>query len=155
MRANLFVYREVDDPWLREMRQQPVETMNAALPRLRRITGEYGVAGDVKIRPADLCHAATAIAFQNMDRQFRTDPRRRPTNALRQSFHRHRDRQRCSKPTLVERQAHRAANPVNRLACKQRKRTTVRHGAVRAYDGQVGSVELITSDQTRQRRIGR
>ena len=28
--------------------------MNAALPRLRRITGEYAVAGDVKIRPADL-----------------------------------------------------------------------------------------------------
>jgi 2-polyprenyl-6-methoxyphenol hydroxylase-like FAD-dependent oxidoreductase len=54
MRANLFVYREVDDPWLREMRKNPVETMNAALPRLRRITGEYGVAGDVKIRPADL-----------------------------------------------------------------------------------------------------
>ena len=54
MRANLFVYREVDDPWLREMRKRPVETMNAALPRLRRITGEYGVAGDVKIRPADL-----------------------------------------------------------------------------------------------------
>jgi 2-polyprenyl-6-methoxyphenol hydroxylase-like FAD-dependent oxidoreductase len=54
MRANLFVYREVDDPWLREMRRKPVETMNAALPRLRSITGEYGVAGDVKIRPADL-----------------------------------------------------------------------------------------------------
>jgi len=54
MRANLFVYREVDDPWLREMRKKPVETMNAALPRRRRIIGEYGVAGDVKIRPADL-----------------------------------------------------------------------------------------------------
>jgi len=54
MRANLFVYREVDDPWLREMRKNPVETMNAALPRLRRITGEYAVAGDVKIRPADV-----------------------------------------------------------------------------------------------------
>jgi 2-polyprenyl-6-methoxyphenol hydroxylase-like FAD-dependent oxidoreductase len=54
MRANLFVYREVDDPWLREMRKRPVETMNAALPRLRRITGEYSVASDVKIRPADL-----------------------------------------------------------------------------------------------------
>jgi 2-polyprenyl-6-methoxyphenol hydroxylase-like FAD-dependent oxidoreductase len=54
MRANLFVYREVDDPWLREMRHHPVETMNAALPRLRRITGEYAVAGDIKIRPADL-----------------------------------------------------------------------------------------------------
>jgi 2-polyprenyl-6-methoxyphenol hydroxylase-like FAD-dependent oxidoreductase len=54
MRANLFVYREVDDPWLREMRKRPVETMNAVLPRLRRITGEYAVAGDVKIRPADV-----------------------------------------------------------------------------------------------------
>ena len=54
MRANLFAYREIDDPWLREMRRKPVETMNAALPRLRRITGEYGVAGGVKIRPADL-----------------------------------------------------------------------------------------------------
>jgi 2-polyprenyl-6-methoxyphenol hydroxylase-like FAD-dependent oxidoreductase len=54
MRANLFVYRAVDDPWLREMRKKPVETMNAALPRLRRITGEYSVTGDVKIRPADI-----------------------------------------------------------------------------------------------------
>jgi 2-polyprenyl-6-methoxyphenol hydroxylase-like FAD-dependent oxidoreductase len=54
MRANLFAYREADDPWLREMRHRPVETMNAALRRLRRITGEYAVTGDVKIRPADL-----------------------------------------------------------------------------------------------------
>jgi len=54
MRANLFTYREFDDPWLREMRHKPVETMNAALPRLCRITGEYAIAGDVKIRPADL-----------------------------------------------------------------------------------------------------
>jgi 2-polyprenyl-6-methoxyphenol hydroxylase-like FAD-dependent oxidoreductase len=54
MRANLFAYRAADDPWLREMRKKPVETMNAALPRLRRITGEYSVSGDVKIRPADL-----------------------------------------------------------------------------------------------------
>jgi 2-polyprenyl-6-methoxyphenol hydroxylase-like FAD-dependent oxidoreductase len=54
MRANFFVYRELDDPWLREMRHHPAKTMNAALPRLRRITGEYAVAGDVKIRPADL-----------------------------------------------------------------------------------------------------
>jgi len=54
MRANLFAYREADDPWLREMRRKPAETMNAALPRLRRITGEYSVSSDVKIRPADL-----------------------------------------------------------------------------------------------------
>ncbi len=55
MRANLFVYREFDDPWLRAFRRAPVETLTAALPRLRRITGPFDVSGDVKIRPVDLC----------------------------------------------------------------------------------------------------
>jgi 2-polyprenyl-6-methoxyphenol hydroxylase-like FAD-dependent oxidoreductase len=54
MRANLFVYREMDDPWLQEMRRAPEKTLNASLPRLRRITGEFGISGDIKIRPADL-----------------------------------------------------------------------------------------------------
>jgi len=54
MRANLFAYREFDDPWLREMRRAPAATLNASLPRLRRLTGEFTVPGDVKIRPADL-----------------------------------------------------------------------------------------------------
>src|SRR5258708_7189112 len=54
MRANLFVYRQFDDPWLRRMRHAPVETLNASLPKLRRITGEFRIAGDIKIRPADL-----------------------------------------------------------------------------------------------------
>jgi 2-polyprenyl-6-methoxyphenol hydroxylase-like FAD-dependent oxidoreductase len=54
MRANLFTYREADDPWLREMRRAPRDTLNAALPRLKRLTGEFDIAGDVKIRPADL-----------------------------------------------------------------------------------------------------
>lgn len=54
MRANLFVYRQIDDPWLRQMRRAPEEALNAALPRLRRITGEFKICGDVKIRPADL-----------------------------------------------------------------------------------------------------
>jgi 2-polyprenyl-6-methoxyphenol hydroxylase-like FAD-dependent oxidoreductase len=54
MRANLFVYREADDPWLREFRRAPVETLHAALPRLKRLTGEFGVTGAIKIRPADL-----------------------------------------------------------------------------------------------------
>jgi 2-polyprenyl-6-methoxyphenol hydroxylase-like FAD-dependent oxidoreductase len=54
MRANLFVYREMDDPWLREMRRAPEKTLNATLPRLRRITGEFEISGDIKIRPADL-----------------------------------------------------------------------------------------------------
>jgi 2-polyprenyl-6-methoxyphenol hydroxylase-like FAD-dependent oxidoreductase len=54
MRANLFTYRQVDDPWLREMRRAPVATLNASLPRLKRITGSFDIAGEITIRPADL-----------------------------------------------------------------------------------------------------
>ena len=54
MRANLFTYREIGDPWLREFRVAPVKTLDATLPRLRYITGEFAVKGDIKIRPVDL-----------------------------------------------------------------------------------------------------
>ncbi len=54
MRANLFTYREMDDPWLRQMRRVPEETLNASLPRLRKLTGSFKIAGEIKIRPADL-----------------------------------------------------------------------------------------------------
>jgi 2-polyprenyl-6-methoxyphenol hydroxylase-like FAD-dependent oxidoreductase len=54
MRANLFVYRPLDDPWLQQMKRAPAATLNAAMPRLRRITGAFEVTGDIRIRPADL-----------------------------------------------------------------------------------------------------
>jgi 2-polyprenyl-6-methoxyphenol hydroxylase-like FAD-dependent oxidoreductase len=54
MRANLFVYRDMDDPWLRQMRQAPEETLNASLPKLRKLAGKFKIAGEIKIRPADL-----------------------------------------------------------------------------------------------------
>jgi 2-polyprenyl-6-methoxyphenol hydroxylase-like FAD-dependent oxidoreductase len=54
MRANLFTYRQIDDPWLREIRCAPVATLNASLPRLKRITGPFDISGEIKIRPADL-----------------------------------------------------------------------------------------------------
>jgi 2-polyprenyl-6-methoxyphenol hydroxylase-like FAD-dependent oxidoreductase len=54
MRANLFTYRQIDDPWLRQMRRAPEQTLNASLPRLGRITGEFKIAGDIRMRPADL-----------------------------------------------------------------------------------------------------
>jgi 2-polyprenyl-6-methoxyphenol hydroxylase-like FAD-dependent oxidoreductase len=54
MRANLFVYLGMDDPWLRQMRHAPVATLNALLPRLHKLTGNFEISGDVKIRPADL-----------------------------------------------------------------------------------------------------
>lgn len=54
MRANLFTYRELGDPWLAELRLAPVKTLHTALPRLKAITGEFSVPGEVRIRPADL-----------------------------------------------------------------------------------------------------
>ena len=54
MRANLFAYREPDDPWLRQMREAPEQTLNASLPKLRKLTGDFNITGEIKIRPADL-----------------------------------------------------------------------------------------------------
>lgn len=54
MRANLMVYRTMDDPWLREMRRDPEESLFQLMPNLRRLTGEVRVEGPIKIRPADL-----------------------------------------------------------------------------------------------------
>jgi 2-polyprenyl-6-methoxyphenol hydroxylase-like FAD-dependent oxidoreductase len=54
MRANLMVYRGVDDPWLRRMRQTPEQAMHELMPNLAALTGEFKVEGVIKIRPADL-----------------------------------------------------------------------------------------------------
>src|SRR5262249_5589435 len=54
MRANLMVYRTMDDPWLREMRHNPERCLFALMPNLRRIIGDIDVVGPVKLRPADL-----------------------------------------------------------------------------------------------------
>jgi 2-polyprenyl-6-methoxyphenol hydroxylase-like FAD-dependent oxidoreductase len=54
MRANLMVYRRMDDPWLRQLRQAPEQTLLAMMPGLRRIAGAFNVIGRVQIRPADL-----------------------------------------------------------------------------------------------------
>jgi 2-polyprenyl-6-methoxyphenol hydroxylase-like FAD-dependent oxidoreductase len=53
-RANLFVYREMTDPWLSTMRDHPVETLLAALPGLQAFTGDIAIPAPVRIRPADL-----------------------------------------------------------------------------------------------------
>jgi 2-polyprenyl-6-methoxyphenol hydroxylase-like FAD-dependent oxidoreductase len=54
MRANLMVYREMNDPWLKRMRSTPREALDELMPRLGRLLGAYEVDGFVKIRPADL-----------------------------------------------------------------------------------------------------
>jgi 2-polyprenyl-6-methoxyphenol hydroxylase-like FAD-dependent oxidoreductase len=53
MRANLFVYRDMQDPWLRQMKAAPREALHAVMPGLQRLTGETDVS-EVKIRPVDL-----------------------------------------------------------------------------------------------------
>jgi 2-polyprenyl-6-methoxyphenol hydroxylase-like FAD-dependent oxidoreductase len=54
MRANLCVYRDMDDPWLKQFRDAPRETLQALMPGLARIAGAYDVPGRLHIRPADL-----------------------------------------------------------------------------------------------------
>lgn len=54
MRANLMVYRQMDNPWLRKCRSDPQKALFDLMPNLRRITGEVDIVGPVKIRPADL-----------------------------------------------------------------------------------------------------
>ena len=54
MRANLFLYREPRDPWLKRLREAPRETLFAAMPGLRKFMGEFDMTGDINIRPVDL-----------------------------------------------------------------------------------------------------
>ncbi len=73
-RANLFVYRDMRDPWLRQLRETPEDTLLRAMPNLRSLTGDFEVIGPIKIRPADLyvtCPAAgtgTGKVFTDVER---------------------------------------------------------------------------------------
>ncbi|MGI8527435.1 MAG: FAD-dependent oxidoreductase [Pseudolabrys sp.] len=54
MRANLFVYRELGDPWLQRFRDDAAAALAQSLPRLKRLTGDFKVVGQTKLRPTDL-----------------------------------------------------------------------------------------------------
>jgi 2-polyprenyl-6-methoxyphenol hydroxylase-like FAD-dependent oxidoreductase len=54
MRANLFVYRGVRDPWLQALRQAPRETLLALMPGLAPLLGAFDVTGPLQVRPVDL-----------------------------------------------------------------------------------------------------
>ena len=96
----------LDDPWLRDASGIRARS-EAALRDLRRITGEYAVAGDVKIRPGrPLC----------LDRL--SPARGRPVGdafAATCRGYRHRHRQRCSPTSSPALQ-----RPYPRLACDRR-----------------------------------
>lgn len=54
MRANLFVYHDIRDPWLNRFRAAPQATSFAAMPGLKRLLGEFEVTSAIKVRPVDL-----------------------------------------------------------------------------------------------------
>ncbi|GJE19052.1 FAD-dependent oxidoreductase [Methylobacterium marchantiae] len=58
MRANLFVYRKLTDPWVKEFRKSPEALMRQAMPGLARLCPDLAVAGPVEMRPIDVIQAA-------------------------------------------------------------------------------------------------
>jgi 2-polyprenyl-6-methoxyphenol hydroxylase-like FAD-dependent oxidoreductase len=48
MRANLFTFRDHRDPWVREFREAPRETLLATLPGLPRVLGDFEIVGRVQ-----------------------------------------------------------------------------------------------------------
>ncbi len=50
LRANLFCYRDIHDPWTRGFRHQPRETLLQVMPGLRHFLGDFRVNGKVQIR---------------------------------------------------------------------------------------------------------
>lgn len=54
MRANLFVYRDMRDPWLRALRETPQAALFATMPRLKTLLGDFDVTSGIDMRPVDL-----------------------------------------------------------------------------------------------------
>jgi 2-polyprenyl-6-methoxyphenol hydroxylase-like FAD-dependent oxidoreductase len=65
MRANLFLYRDKHDPWLRKIRTNPKEALLEVLPNVRAMTGDFDIVGDVHVRPADL-YVTTDVAHDGV-----------------------------------------------------------------------------------------
>jgi 2-polyprenyl-6-methoxyphenol hydroxylase-like FAD-dependent oxidoreductase len=55
MRANLFTFRDHRDPWVRDLRREPVTTLIETMPGLQRLLGDFEVVGKVQNWTMDLC----------------------------------------------------------------------------------------------------
>ncbi len=53
-RANLFTFKNYRDPWTRAFRAEPDKLLQASLPGLARVIGNYTVSSSVVVRPMDL-----------------------------------------------------------------------------------------------------
>jgi 2-polyprenyl-6-methoxyphenol hydroxylase-like FAD-dependent oxidoreductase len=54
IRANLFLYRDIRDPWVAAFRADPAGALRGALPGVERFLGPFSVAGPVQMRVNDL-----------------------------------------------------------------------------------------------------
>lgn len=54
LRANLFVYRDIRDPWVQELRANPREALYAVLPGAQRFLGDFRVTSKIDMRVCDL-----------------------------------------------------------------------------------------------------
>ena len=54
MRANLFVFRSGNDPWIREFHREPRRLLHRAFPKLPDVIGEYEVTGRIVSGRVDL-----------------------------------------------------------------------------------------------------
>jgi 2-polyprenyl-6-methoxyphenol hydroxylase-like FAD-dependent oxidoreductase len=54
LRANLFAYRDIRDPWVQELKRNPREAIYSVLPGARRFLGDFNVSGKIDMRVNDL-----------------------------------------------------------------------------------------------------
>ena len=54
MRANMFVYRAVSEPWTAEFRNKPENTLRQMMPEITAQCADFRIDGKVTIRPIDL-----------------------------------------------------------------------------------------------------
>jgi len=54
MRANMFIYRTVADPWVREFRENPQKMLLELMPEIARRCGNFAVASEVEVRQVSL-----------------------------------------------------------------------------------------------------
>ncbi|MDX8452915.1 NAD(P)/FAD-dependent oxidoreductase [Mesorhizobium sp. VK9D] len=54
MRANMFIYRTVADPWVRAFRENPQKMLLELMPEIARRCGSFAVASEVEVRQVSL-----------------------------------------------------------------------------------------------------
>jgi 2-polyprenyl-6-methoxyphenol hydroxylase-like FAD-dependent oxidoreductase len=54
VRVNVFSYRDIDDPWVRDMRADPIGTLSAALPALAAKLRDTALVRELEARSTDL-----------------------------------------------------------------------------------------------------